>query len=200
MNPSFVRRIGSPRALSCAAFRTLGLACAVLIGVGGLATPTPARATPASHAAAKPIARLRVKKSTHQLWALAEDGSVLRTYQVAIGPGGAGRKNREGDLVTPVGRYHVVAHFMTKWKDFMLLDYPNASDRARFEELKKSGVLPKEATIGGQIGIHGSPAKPEYKPNHKASDWTLGCVALDDDEIADLAKRVKDGTPVDIED
>lgn len=165
------------------------------------ALPCVAPAPAAAKEAPRPtIARLHVKKSTHELRALAKDGAVIATYKVAIGPGGAGRKNQEGDLITPVGQYHVVMHLMTKWHEFMLIDYPNASDRARFAELKRSGALPKDATIGGQIGIHGSPSNPDLKADHKATDWTLGCVALDDDEIAELAKRVKDGTPVDIED
>jgi lipoprotein-anchoring transpeptidase ErfK/SrfK len=35
---------------------------------------------------------------------------------------------------------------------------------------------------------------------HKSSDWTLGCIALDDDEIDEIASRVKDGTRVVITD
>lgn len=175
----------------------IGWVCA--LSVPGVAPGTAAAKDPAPPPPPA-IALLRVKKSTHQLWALAKDGTVLSTYGVAIGPGGLGRKNQEGDQITPVGRYRVVMHLSTKWHEFLLLDYPNASDRARFAELKRSGALPKDATIGGQIGIHGSPSNPELKANHKATDWTLGCVALDDDEIADLAKRVKDGTPVEIED
>ena len=172
--------------------RVASLIALALVALAG-AAPPPAKSPP-------PVARLWVSKSKHELKTLAADGSTIDTYKVAIGPGGKGHKKQEGDLVTPVGRYHVVLHTMTRWHQFMLLDYPNAADRARFAELKKSGALPKDATIGGQIGIHGSPSQAERKPNHKAADWTLGCVALDDDEIAILASKVKDGTPVDIED
>jgi murein L,D-transpeptidase YafK len=159
-----------------------------------------ARGGNASARGGNAIARLWVSKSKHELRTIAKDGSTIATYTVAIGPGGKGHKLQEGDLVTPVGRYHVVLHAMTRWHQFLLLDYPNAADRARFAELKKSGALPKDATIGGQIGIHGSPSQAERKANHKATDWTLGCVALDDAEIAELSAQVKDGTPVDIED
>jgi L,D-peptidoglycan transpeptidase YkuD (ErfK/YbiS/YcfS/YnhG family) len=34
----------------------------------------------------------------------------------------------------------------------------------------------------------------------KLSDWTAGCIAVDDDEISEVARLVKDGTVVDIED
>ena len=121
---------------------------------------------------------------------------------VAIGPGGAGPKLREGDKVTPVGRYHVIRHQPSQYKVFLRLDYPNATDRARFTRLKREGALPKEATIGGDIGIHGPPVtlSPAVKPLLKMTDWTLGCIAVDDDEISEIAARVPDGTIVDIED
>jgi len=119
-------------------------------------------------------------------------------FQVAIGPGGDGPKGREGDNVTPVGRYHVVSRTPSQYTIFMRLDYPNAQDRARFNERKAKGELPRGATIGGDIGIHGSPAS--FKAGHKARDWTWGCVAVDDDEIRAIARLVPDGTQVDIED
>jgi murein L,D-transpeptidase YafK len=150
--------------------------------------------------AAKPITKLLISKSAHSLEALAADGSIVASYRVAIGPGGAGYKQQEGDLVTPVGSYHIVLHAQTRWHEFMLIDYPNAADRVRFAELKRSGLLPREATIGGNVGIHGSPTQLESKATHKQYDWTLGCVALDDDEIKDLAGKVRDGTAVEIVD
>jgi murein L,D-transpeptidase YafK len=122
----------------------------------------------------------------------------LETYHVAIGPGGSGHKHREGDKVTPVGRYHIVNRGPSTFTIFMRLDYPNAEDRKRFAELKASGQLPNGATIGGDIGIHGGSLP--YDPDKAPNDWTLGCVAVDNDEIRAIAKRVPDGTVVDIED
>lgn len=145
------------------------------------------------------ITRLHISKSKHSMEVYAGD-TLLQELRVAIGPGGQGRKNQEGDKVTPVGRYHVVLRAPSRWKDFLLLDYPNAADRTRFAELKKSGALPAAATIGGQIGIHGAPEQAEWKTTHKDVDWTLGCVALNDDEITALAPRVHPGTIVDIDD
>ena len=156
--------------------------------------PTESRAGGESHGA---VTRVHVKKSARTMELLAGD-VVVATYAVAIGKGGAGPKKREGDLVTPVGRYHVVKHLPSYLRIFLQLDYPNADDRARFEDLKKRGELPKNASIGGEIGIHGEP--PEAKPFHKAEYQSHGCVVLEDAEIDQVARMVPDGTTVDIED
>ncbi len=143
------------------------------------------------------VTRVHVKKSDRTLELLAGD-VVVATYAVAVGKGGAGPKKKEGDMITPVGRYHVVKHLPSHLRIFLQIDYPNAADRARFEELKKRGDLPKNATIGGDIGIHGEP--PEAKPFHKSQYQSHGCVVLEDAEIDQVARLVPDGTPVDIED
>lgn len=153
----------------------------------------------ASEAQTRKVTRLLIAKSSHAMTLFAGETKV-GSYSVAIGPGGKGPKHMEGDKVTPVGRYHVIAKSPSVWGIFMRLDYPNAGDRARFAKLKREGLLPRNATIGGDIGIHGAPQQEEYKKTHKSSDWTLGCVALDDDEIRELARRVPVGTIVDIED
>ena len=154
----------------------------------------------AASAPTKPHAdHVTIHKNAHTM-EVAQGETILATYAVAIGPGGAGAKHREGDKVTPVGRYHIVSRSPSVFHIFMRLDYPNAADRARFAELKANGTLPKDATIGGDVGIHGAPAQAEWKKIHKTVDWTLGCIAVDDDEIEKVAAMVPDGTIVDIED
>lgn len=145
------------------------------------------------------VTRILVRKGAHEMVLFAGD-EKLETLSVAIGPGGKGPKHMEGDKITPIGRYHVIAKSPSVWGTFMRLDYPNTEDRARFAKLKREGALPRNATIGGDIGIHGAPQERAYKKTHKASDWTLGCIALDDEEIRNLARRVPVGTVVDIED
>jgi len=162
-------------------------ACLGLVGAGlvGAAEPRPT------------VTRVHVKKSARTM-ELFSGEAVVATYAVAVGKGGAGPKKMEGDLVTPVGRYHVVKHLPSHLRIFMQIDYPNADDRARFEELKRRGALPKSATIGGDIGIHGEP--PEAKPFKKAEYQSHGCVVLEDAEIDQVARMVPDGTTVEIED
>ncbi len=143
--------------------------------------------------------RIAVKKSTHEV-VLYKNDVVLKRYRAAIGPGGSGNKLQEGDKVTPVGHYHVTMHQPSQFHLFLRLDYPNADDRVRFAKLVSSGALPKEAHIGGDIGIHGAPPQAQWKNVHKQVDWTWGCVAVDDSEIDEIGSMVTDGTPVDIED
>jgi murein L,D-transpeptidase YafK len=151
------------------------------------------------HGGASATARIHITKSQHRLEVIDND-AVVRTFGVSIGPGGAGVKRQEGDKVTPVGRYHVVSRVRSTYHVFLRLDYPNADDRARFKHLQATGALPKDATIGGDVGIHGAPPQAVWKATHKEVDWTLGCVALDDAEVDELAQLVKDGAIVDIDD
>lgn len=177
----------------------LGL-LAILASVALLA-PCPT----AEAASSKRVSRVLIKKKEHAMQLLAGPAGqeeIVASYKVAIGPGGTGPKRREGDRVTPVGRYHITMHQPSQFKIFLRLDYPNAEDYRRFAALKQSGELPKEARIGGDVGIHGPPVSldDELKSSLKEHDWTLGCIAVNDDEISDVARLVRDGTPVDIED
>ncbi len=143
---------------------------------------------PRSVAAA--VTRIHIKKSTHTLELFA-DKALVKAYTVALGPGGSGPKLREGDKVTPVGRYFVGHAIPSQFHLFMWVSYPNADDKKRFETLKSEGKIPKDARIGGDIGIHGGGSR---------GDWTLGCIALENDEIEEVSRLVKDGATVDIED
>jgi len=143
------------------------------------------------------VTRIHVSKGDRTM-DLYDGSTLVATYAVAVGRGGAGHKKMEGDNVTPVGHYHVVTRVPSHLRVFMRLDYPNADDRARFEELKRHGELPKNATIGGEIGIHGEP--PEVKPFNKFDYGSHGCVVLENAEIDEVSRMVPDGTPVDIDD
>ncbi len=150
-------------------------------------------------AAAPKVDRIVVMKAAHSIALFSGETEVFRTT-MAIGPGGEGPKRMEGDKVTPVGRYRIVSKTPSRYRVFMALDYPNAEDRSRFARLKAEGVLPKDARIGGDVGIHGSPPEPEWKATHKTVDWTLGCIAVDDDEIQTIARQTPIGTLVEIKD
>ena len=156
----------------------------------------------AQPSAAPHVTRLHLTKSTHELTLYEGDRAVV-SFQASLGPGGPGWKQREGDDVTPVGRYHVIGHQPSQYRVFLRLDYPNADDRARFRARKASGELPADATIGGDIGIHGTPQGHKWdgvRARLRGEDWTAGCIAVQDDEIDRIAAWVRDGTVIDIED
>ena len=159
----------------------------------------PAHAQPSE---APHVTRMHLSKSAHLLTLLDGD-TLVASFQASIGPGGPGFKKQEGDNVTPVGRYHVILHQASRFRVFLRLDYPNAADQARFAAMKASGELPKDARIGGDIGIHGTPQEHKYddeRASFRGVDWTAGCIAVQDDEIDRIAAWVPDGIVIEIED
>ncbi len=144
------------------------------------------------------VTLVRIDKSDHKLEVVA-GSRVLKTYRVALGIGGSGPKQFEGDMTTPVGRYHVTSRFRPLFHQFIGVSYPNDADRARYAALKKQGKVPEGRGVGHGIGIHGVGSR-KLSGVHKEEDWTHGCIAMDDDEIDEFGSLVPEGTPIDIVD
>ncbi len=130
------------------------------------------------------------------------NGSRIRSFAAVFGLNGKGSKLYEGDLRTPTGLYMIVdKRPHPRWREFMLLDYPNVQDLHRYWLAMESGSLPRRGDgyvgAGGAVGIHGTD-KPGL--NTRNVDWTWGCISLQSDDIADLATLVPVGTLVLIED
>jgi len=125
-------------------------------------------------------------------------GRRIRTYPAVFGMGGSG-KQWEGDRRTPLGLYRITkAMPHPRWRWFLLLDYPNASDRVRWEEALAAEEVPANDAgnpigPGGQVGIHGTD-KPD--DNRRGIDWTFGCISVDNRAIEDLVRLLPPGTPV----
>ncbi len=152
-----------------------------------------------ARAPAAKISEVRLAKSTRTMHLLA-DGVVVRTYSVALGWGGAGPKRREGDGVTPTGTYTITGTLATSpWHVLVGVSYPNYEDVKRHAALKAKGEIPHDAGIGFGIAIHGR-AATQKDGEHKRTDWTLGCIALDNPEIEELSRLVHEGTPIVIAD
>jgi murein L,D-transpeptidase YafK len=160
--------------------------------------PTALTAQAAEKPADDAVTLVRIDKSEHSL-ELVAGSRVIKRYQVALGSGGVGPKRFEGDKTTPVGTYHVTSRFKGLFHQFIGVSYPNDEDRARFAELKRQGVVPPGRGVGHSIGIHGV-GSAEFTGVHKQSDWTHGCIALDDTEIDEFSRLVKDGTTIVITD
>jgi murein L,D-transpeptidase YafK len=132
-----------------------------------------------------------ILKKDHTLQLLSA-GKVVRTYKVALGTGGLAPKQREGDARTPEGHYTIDAKNLdSHYHRGLHVSYPNAEDRQRAAKL---GVPP-----GGAIMIHGLPNGKGYiGAAHRLYDWTLGCIAVTDQEIEEIWDLVPVGTPVEI--
>ena len=132
-----------------------------------------------------------ILKRDHTMELLAH-GKVFRTYKIALGQGGLAPKQREGDARTPEGNYTIDARYAhSRYHKALHVSYPNAEDRKRAARL---GVSP-----GGAIMIHGLPnGKGWLGARHRLFDWTLGCIAVTDQEIDEIWSMVPVGTPVEI--
>jgi L,D-peptidoglycan transpeptidase YkuD (ErfK/YbiS/YcfS/YnhG family) len=131
-----------------------------------------------------------VLKENHRL-DLYDNGRVVRSYAADMGYRSVNDKMASGDAATPEGRYRITAKkAASTYYKAMLLDYPNAEDRARFAQMKKRGQIPRGVGVGGLIEIHGD--------GGRGKDWTKGCVAISNRDIDDLYRRVGVGTPVTI--
>ncbi|HET6558812.1 MAG TPA: L,D-transpeptidase [Prolixibacteraceae bacterium] len=133
-----------------------------------------------------------VDKVAHILY-VYQSGKVIRSYEAEFGPNWMAHKERNGDKATPEGNYHITKkkeRGATIYHKALLLDYPNAEDRARFQAKKKKGLISRNAGIGSLIEIHGN--------GGKGFNWTSGCVGLKDRDMDDLYRLVGSGTRVTI--
>jgi murein L,D-transpeptidase YafK len=117
---------------------------------------------------------------------------LIKAYDIALGFDPVGPKEREGDGKTPEGSYHIA--YKNPRSQFHLslkISYPSTKDR-RNARLKKYAP-------GGDIMIHGlGKDYAHLGKTHTQRDWTLGCVAVTNEEIKEIYDAVSTGTKVDI--
>lgn len=137
------------------------------------------------------ITRLVVAKSVRKLYAYHND-KLVRAYSVALGFSPTGHKEKEGDGKTPEGLYHIVSkNNKSRYHLSLKISYPNNDDTAR---ARQKGVSP-----GGEIMIHGLMKGLSLVGSlHTLHDWTLGCVAVTNDEIEEIFRATPIGTPIEI--
>jgi len=148
--------------------------------------------------------RIVVKKSERilELW----DGDELYgSYPIGLGREPVGDKKMEGDGRTPEGNYYICTrNSNSKFYLSLGISYPNREDA---EEALEKGIIssvtyekiasaidnksqpPWDTPLGGAIMIHG---------HGSGSDWTAGCIAVDNEVMDILWKHVPNRTPVEI--
>lgn len=142
------------------------------------------------HSAATGGVAFVVIKERHRL-DVYRAGKLVRTMQVDLGANSVNQKLHAGDRTTPEGLYRIVKKKpwgQSKYGCALLLDYPNAEDRARFDQAKAKGLLTRRTGIGGLIEIHGD--------GGRGYDWTDGCVAPSNEDMKVLYNLAGVGTPV----
>jgi len=142
------------------------------------------------------------------------DRVVLATFNdISIGRNGAGNKQKQGDDITPVGRYKIstIVNEGSRFRRFFGINYPlprdaryaiNRGDISYQDYLtimtahKSNKMPPGDTGIGGLIGIHGvGRGNPKVQG---VFDWTHGCIALSNQQVDELADWVYLGMPVEI--
>ena len=149
--------------------------------------------------------RILVRKGQRQLLLFSAD-KLVRTYRIGLGLSPTGDKVRQGDRKTPEGEFYI---FTKNDKSAFYLSlgisYPNAAHaerglqdglitKAQYESimraLRTKKTPPQNTRLGGDIYIHGNGAQ---------SDWTWGCVALENEDMLELFQAVPVGTALTIE-
>jgi len=149
--------------------------------------------------------RIVVRKADRRL-DLYSGEKLLRSYKAGLGFSPVADKIREGDGATPEGEFYVfVKNNRSAYYLSLGISYPNAEDADRglrdglinraqhrtiTEAIRTKTAPPQYTRLGGLIYIHGHGAQ---------SDWTWGCVALENDDIRELFEAVTVGTPVSIQ-
>jgi murein L,D-transpeptidase YafK len=152
--------------------------------------------------------RILVKKAERKLYLYQiENGRerLLKSYKIALGSTPTGTKRQQGDGATPEGDYYIT-HKNSRSKFYLSLglSYPNTNDaiagmkkgliskpqyEAIVNAINKREKPPQNTRLGGDIFIHGGGT---------GSDWTLGCVALENEGIKELFDMLPVKTPVKI--
>ena len=137
-----------------------------------------------------------VEKHKYAMSVYDADNNWLITYPVVFGNRDLSDKMMQGDRKTPEGIFHVTSkRIHPKWNRFLTIDYPNKESYQKFNERKAQGLIPGNAQIGGEIGIHGTWPHEEFAID-QYQNWTMGCVSTKNIYIQELYKNIPVGTTV----
>lgn len=145
-----------------------------------------------------------VTKSNRRL-ELFDGAKLIKSYKMVLGFAPRGDKQVEGDGRTPEGEFYVFTkNAESRFHLSLGISYPAPDDAKRgvtrglitaeeADAIKKAieekGMPPQKTALGGEIYIHGGGTD---------SDWTDGCVALENGHIKEIFDAVPVGTRVTI--
>ena len=117
---------------------------------------------------------------------------LMKVYKIALGFSPVGHKQQSGDGKTPEGKYYIAAkNPNSKYHLSLKISYPNQQDKIK---ALQAGLHP-----GGDIMIHGIGEKNGWLEQlHAKNNWTLGCIAVTNEEIAEIYRATRVGTIVEI--
>ncbi len=146
-----------------------------------------------------------VIKKKKRLLQIFDGEKLIRKYKIVLGFAPLADKQIEGDGKTPEGTFYVFTkNDQSKFYVSLGVSYPNLEDAERglkneiitaeeYEAIVKATgekQMPLQKTaLGGEIYIHGGGTE---------SDWTDGCVALQNEEMKEIFDAIPVGTEVKI--
>jgi len=160
-------------------------------------------------------ARIVVVKAQHTL-SLFSGNTLVKAYHIALGEGGHGDKEREGDKKTPEGSFYIAERSVMSPPDkylgsrWMRLSYPNIEDAKRglssgminkathdqiVTAINNRQIPPQKTALGGGVGIHGG----SNSNSNWGDSWTYGCLGLTNTDANELYRSVQVGTAVEIQ-
>ena len=138
-----------------------------------------------------------IDKSDYELNVYDAEGWLV-TFPIVFGNKNQGDKMIQGDRKTPEGTFTIISKRVhNKWSRYMAIDYPTAADIEKFNRRKQQGIIPYNAKIGGDIGIHGTWPNEDYAID-QFQNWTEGCISLKNEHVKQLYNLIPLGTRVTI--
>lgn len=156
---------------------------------------------------------VRVSKTTRQVY-VYRGTDLYKRYAADFGYNGFADKERRGSTATPdhwrtpEGVFYVARkNPRSRYYKAFVLNYPTARDARRglqeglisqreYDRIKQADLNitmpPMNTRLGGWIEIHGDGTGEQ-------SNWTQGCVAIENQFIDEMWSLVSEGTPVLIE-
>ncbi|RNF33269.1 L,D-transpeptidase family protein [Paracoccus methylarcula] len=135
------------------------------------------------------ITRVVVNKGARRMYLFSGE-KALKVYPIGLGTYPVGQKEYEGDGKTPEGLYYIDRRNPdSRYHLSIGISYPNEQDIARAAE--------QGLQVGSDIFIHGQ--GPEGRVlSQRGRDWTVGCIAVTDEQAEEIYAMVEDGTPIEI--
>ncbi|MEO8583961.1 MAG: L,D-transpeptidase [Flavitalea sp.] len=138
-----------------------------------------------------------VDKSDYELQVYDDEGWYA-TYPVVFGSTSQEDKMIAGDRKTPEGTFKIISmRPHPKWHEMLMLDYPNKESWDKFNKRKAQGLIPKSASIGGGIALHGTWPHDNIVVDDY-TNWTQGCVSLRNEDLDEICEYIRPGIKVTI--
>lgn len=133
-----------------------------------------------------------IVSKTGKSLSLMQGTKVLANFPVVFGANPRGHKQQEGDERTPEGSYLLdYKKADSGYFRAIHISYPNATDLA---DARRRGVAP-----GGFVMIHGQRNGFGWASFiTQRFNWTNGCIALRNEDMAIVWEAVEPGTPIEI--